>query len=144
MPRNKREYKYFMLPHINFAHKNSTQCGLVMPYSIISLVNLGSSNGLLPDGTKPLPEPMLTNHQCGVVAFTWGQFHRKCSVYSSLVWVRKLLIYDHSCRGQWVQILIVAYSASFHYSNQCWWDKLTNSKIVKLTNSLPLSNWDIA
>ena len=24
------------------------------------LVNTGSGNGLLPDGTKPLPEPMLT------------------------------------------------------------------------------------
>ena len=26
-------------------------------------VNIGSGNGLLPDGTKPLPEPMLTHHQ---------------------------------------------------------------------------------
>ena len=26
-------------------------------------VNIGSSNGLMPDGTKPLPEPMLTDHQ---------------------------------------------------------------------------------
>ena len=34
-------------------------------------VNIGSGNGLLPDGTKPLPEPMLTNDQWGVVAFTW-------------------------------------------------------------------------
>ena len=25
-------------------------------------VNIGSSNGLLPDGTKPLSEPMLTDH----------------------------------------------------------------------------------
>ena len=24
--------------------------------------NIGSGNGLLPDGTKPLPEPMLTYH----------------------------------------------------------------------------------
>ena len=24
---------------------------------------IGSSNGLLPDSTKPLPEPMLTSHQ---------------------------------------------------------------------------------
>ena len=27
------------------------------------LVNTGSGYGLLPDGTKPLPEPMLTYHQ---------------------------------------------------------------------------------
>ena len=26
-------------------------------------VNIGSGNGLLPDGTKLLPEPMLTYHQ---------------------------------------------------------------------------------
>ena len=31
-------------------------------------VNIGSGNGLLPDGTKPLPEPKLTSHQCGSVA----------------------------------------------------------------------------
>ena len=39
-------------------------------------VNTGSGNGLLPDGIKPLPEPMLTNHQRGPLAFSWGQFHR--------------------------------------------------------------------
>ena len=26
------------------------------------LVNTGSANDLLPDGTKPLPEPVLTDH----------------------------------------------------------------------------------
>ena len=40
--------------------------------------NVGSGNGLLPDGTNPLPEPVLTNHQWGLMAFIWGQFHRKC------------------------------------------------------------------
>ena len=29
-------------------------------------LNIGSGNGLLPDGTKPLPEPKLIHHQ-----FTW-------------------------------------------------------------------------
>ena len=29
-------------------------------YGIINLVNIGSDNGLLRDGTNPLPEPMLT------------------------------------------------------------------------------------
>ena len=33
-------------------------------------VNIGSGNGLLPDGTKPLPEPMLTYHQGGQVTIT--------------------------------------------------------------------------
>ena len=38
-------------------------------------VNIGSGNDLLPDGTKPLPEPMLTHQRC-TVAFTWEQFHK--------------------------------------------------------------------
>ena len=38
-----------------------------------NLVNIGSSNGLIPDGNKPLPEPVLTFHQWGIVAFSsWG------------------------------------------------------------------------
>ena len=42
------------------------------------LVNIGSGNGLLPDGTKPLPEPLLTDHQWSPVAFILGQFHKRC------------------------------------------------------------------
>ena len=42
------------------------------------MVNTGSDNGLLPDGTNPLPEPMLTRRQWGFVAFTCRQFHRDC------------------------------------------------------------------
>ena len=49
-------------------------------------VNIGSCNGLLLDGTKPLPEPLLTNDQWGVV-FTWKEFHRKYLRYISLKWV---------------------------------------------------------
>ena len=36
-------------------------------------VNIGSGNGLLPDGTKPLPQPMLTDHQWSPVKFILGQ-----------------------------------------------------------------------
>ena len=42
------------------------------------LVNIGSGNGLLPDGTKPLPEPLLTDHQWSPVTFILGQFHKRC------------------------------------------------------------------
>ena len=38
-------------------------------------VNIALGNGLLPDGTKPSPEPTLTNHQQGLVAFISWQFH---------------------------------------------------------------------
>ena len=36
------------------------------------LVNIGSGNDLLPDGTKPLPEPLLTYQQWDPVAFISG------------------------------------------------------------------------
>ena len=42
-------------------------------------VNIGSDNDLLPDGTKPLLELLLTYHQRCTVAFTWEQLHKKCS-----------------------------------------------------------------
>ena len=38
------------------------------------LVNKGSGNGLLPDGTKPLLEPVLNFYQWVLVAFTDGSF----------------------------------------------------------------------
>ena len=34
-----------------------------------SLVNIGFTNSLLPDDTRPLPEQMVTNQQWGLVAF---------------------------------------------------------------------------
>ena len=40
-----------------------THYGPGKPYGDIDLGNIGSGNGLLPDGTKPLPEPVLVNHQ---------------------------------------------------------------------------------
>ena len=38
------------------------------------LVNIGSVNGLLPDRTEPLPEPMLSYYQRYSVPLTWEQF----------------------------------------------------------------------
>ena len=37
-----------------------------------------------PDGTKPLPEPMLTDHQWSPMPFMLGQFHKRCLNYQSL------------------------------------------------------------
>ena len=44
-------------------------------------VNTGSGNGLLPDGTKPLPEPMLNSPHWGVLEFTRGQEMQKTSIH---------------------------------------------------------------
>ena len=53
---------------------------------------MGSSNSLLPDGTKPLPKPMLTCHQWGPVTTTYGQFHKRYFNYQPLKLAWKLLI----------------------------------------------------
>ena len=50
-----------------------------------NLANIGSVNGLLPSGTKPLPKPTMTIHQLSVMAFTWGRFHMKYLGYI-LLW----------------------------------------------------------
>ena len=47
-------------------------------------VNIGSGNGLLPDGTKPLPEPMLTDHQWSPVTSILGRFHKRHLNHQSL------------------------------------------------------------
>ena len=46
-------------------------------------VNIGSGNDLLPDDTKLLPEPMLTDHQWSPVTLILGQFHKRCRNYQS-------------------------------------------------------------
>ena len=56
------------------------------------LVNTSPANGLKPDGTKPTPEPMLTYHQGGPVAFICGQFHKGRLSCQSLKLAGKLLI----------------------------------------------------
>ena len=49
-----------------------------------------SGSGLVLDGTKPLPEPMLTSPYWGPVAFTWEQFASVCPSYYPVWWNRKL------------------------------------------------------
>ena len=52
---NDRKYKYILVS-INLTH-----CGLVMVYMATEiLINIGLGDGLVPNGTKPLPEPVLT------------------------------------------------------------------------------------
>ena len=66
--------------------------------------NIGSSNGLLPDGTKPLPEPVLTYYQRCSVAFTWEQFLKKCwkEVRKMSSNITPLKLQPHCPRVQWV------------------------------------------
>ena len=64
-----------------------TNCGIVTPYGDKICVNFGSGNDLLPDGTKPLSEPIFTYQRCNV-AFTCDQFHTKCPLALSVIFPR--------------------------------------------------------
>ena len=69
-------------------------------------VNIGSGNGLLPAGMKPLTEPILTYYKWDSVVFSWDQFH-KCLKYQSLKYLWKFYSqnYATSPRDQWVNSL---------------------------------------
>ena len=62
-----------------------------------------------PFSTKPLPKPLLQYWLTiiEIVTFTWGQFHRNCSTYLSLIsiWKWLFMITATSPRGQWVNSL---------------------------------------
>ena len=43
-------------------HGSLIHCRQVTPHGDLEPDNMASGNGLLPVGTKPLPDPMLTSH----------------------------------------------------------------------------------
>ena len=69
------------------------------------LVNTGSGNGLLPDSTKPLPEPMSTYHQWDPLAFIPVESLLEYSILQppSCVWNLLIWNHSHSPRGQWIK-----------------------------------------
>ena len=57
---------HWISQHDSHNMRDLTDWDLMTPYGDMATriwVNIGSGNGKLPDGTKPLPEPMLTYHQ---------------------------------------------------------------------------------
>ena len=58
----------FRLPWVNSFARTSGET--IWWHQILN--NIGSGNGLLPDGTKPLTEPILTSHGnfCGILSYS--------------------------------------------------------------------------
>ena len=87
------------------AHKWLTRCGLAMPYGDTDLVAIGPANGLLPDGTKPLPEPV-SPLIIGEVLWhlTLGNFARNAQdIYVDIsLKITNVKIIAAYLRGQWV------------------------------------------
>ena len=92
---------WLQISHSAFSHYMET----------LICVNIDSGNTLLPDGTKPLPEPMLTNHKWGPVEFTGGQFHRKYSRYLSLIRVENYY-FEITAESLRANELYIVYSSS--------------------------------
>ena len=67
-----------------------------------NLVNIGSDNGSLPNAMTPLPEQMLTYHQCGPMAYICGQFHWKCLRYQTLNTLENYT-FQITARGQYIK-----------------------------------------
>ena len=80
-------------------------------------VNINSGNDLLPDSTKPWPEPMLTKHQQSLVDCV--QFYRKWLKDTELVLVWKLLWFTvTSPSGQWLNSIEMAALITTRYMYQ--------------------------
>ena len=60
-----------------------------------NLANFGSGNDLLPDSIKQLPEPVLTKHQKGFVAFTSDQFQWNNARYDMILKITNLILQPH-------------------------------------------------
>ena len=93
-----------------------------MSYGNIDLGQHWLSNGLLPDGTKPLPEPMLTCHQRCFGAFTGEQCHEKDSwiihnMCSEII-LLKLLRHVQGTNElilKWETEMYVCHKSNFHF-----------------------------
>ena len=101
-------------------------------------VNIGFSNGWWADGPKPLAEPMLTQHQRGVVAFTRDPFHRKYSKISSVTQMSFNIVYLSLMppRGQWVNTLRPRHNGR-HFADDIFKCILLNENVwITINNSL--------
>ena len=84
-------------------------------------VNIGSGNGLMPDGNKPLPEPMLTHDHTYSVPPKRDLFPRKCSSMSNSQWTH---IMDHIIE-RWIIVTYLAFIILTEFTNltcryMCW------------------------
>ena len=61
-------------------------------------VNIGSGNGLVPDSTKPLSEPILTDHRWSPVTFILRQFHNHLRVPDLQMSCRHLITWQSTRR----------------------------------------------
>ena len=82
-----------------------THYGIAMSYGITNLSHIGSGNGLMPSGSKPSPEPMLTYHQHHLPkGHSTENAHESnhCNIFQNY----RSKIKATSPRWQWVNLLV--------------------------------------
>ena len=90
------------LPKVMLIFNSSWPCDMIWWHRSSSRSALAQGDGLLPDGTKPLPGLMLIYHHWGSVVFTWKDFHNQWRNYFSVYKAEKWLIqnYCHDPKDQ--------------------------------------------
>ena len=83
-----------------------------------TLVSIGLRNDLLPDGTKPLPEPMLIYYQWAAMIFNWGQFNnRNLPGVNELKYIMEMF---HGFHFRLIDVDSTAPITTFHHRVQFW------------------------
>ena len=85
-----------------------------------SLVSIASDSGSVPDGTKPLPDPMLTDYHQGVVHGIYLRVNSLEMLQISILVMSSKKITAASPRGQWVKWLIQVWVVPWHSGSPCW------------------------
>ena len=100
------------------------------------MVNIGSGNGLFPDGTKPLTEPMLIKRQLGPPALIQSNIYLNIHDVNLQVLFKiyTFKITATSPRGQWVN-LRETYTLSTQIPTVSWmnkWNEQTEHNAIGL------------
>ena len=109
------------------------------------LVRIGSGDGLVPDGTKPSPEPMLTNELINPVSCVWSAAWR-CPLHVSI------MSHQQTCACSLIQSQYWSVSHQQHLAPGPWldypwhaqwtyWDFIQSNKQL-WPSGAPLTNID--
>ena len=96
-----------------------THCGLVTPCGIKYFVNIGSGNVLMPDGTKPLHDTMLTYRP--LYQFQWNLNQNTKKILSrNFIWKCCLQNGSNFVQASLVNSLKLSDAHMHQYSNHHW------------------------
>ena len=122
---------YSMFSHLLLLYLSWLIVAKCCPMATVILDNIGSGNGLLPVGTKPLPEPMLTYHHKGILTFIRGQFHNRDLTFKSLKLVWNPLV-SHFIRISQGPISREVYLLSTNHTELAPWTEMLILKLISL------------